>query len=107
MESNRQQAKASKSGDSRKAAKAAKDKKFEARNPKFETSSNDQNMLNSKQVSFGFGVFGFSGFEICCFGFRYSDFGFLFRGSLGAIIFLSRQFGANNSDKTSECENQK
>jgi hypothetical protein len=32
--------------------------KFEARNPKFETISNDQNIPNSKQASFGFGGFG-------------------------------------------------
>jgi hypothetical protein len=40
--------------------KDAKNKKFEARNPKFETISNDQNMQNSRQASFGFGVLDFS-----------------------------------------------
>jgi hypothetical protein len=43
----------------RKGAKDAKNKKFEARNPKFETNSNDQNMQNSKPASFGFGVLDF------------------------------------------------
>jgi hypothetical protein len=33
--------------------------KFEARNPKFETNSNDQNMQNSKQAPFGFDVLDF------------------------------------------------
>jgi len=59
---------------SRKDAKAAKSKKFE-------TISNDQNKSNSKRASFGFGVLDFADLRfIClevCFGFRYSDFGFL------------------------------
>jgi hypothetical protein len=74
---------------SRKDAKAAKSKKFETRSPcpqpgrraKFETISNDQNKSNSKRASFGFGVLDFADLRfIClevCFGFRYSDFGFL------------------------------
>jgi hypothetical protein len=46
--------------DSRKDAKAPRKKgKFEARNPKFETKSNDQTMQNSKQASIGFGVLDF------------------------------------------------
>jgi len=51
--------------------KGAKNKKFEARKrprgPKFETISNVQNMQNSKQASFGFGVLDFSRFEIYLF----------------------------------------
>jgi hypothetical protein len=43
----------------RKGAKGAKDKRFEARNPKFETNSNNKNRGNSKQTSFGFGVLDF------------------------------------------------
>jgi hypothetical protein len=40
--------------------------KFEARNPKFETNSNDQNMQNSKQASFGFGVLDFPDLRFIC-----------------------------------------
>jgi len=46
-------------------AKAIKGK-FEARNPKFETNSNDQNMQNSKQASFGFGVLDFPDLRFIC-----------------------------------------
>jgi hypothetical protein len=66
---------------SRKGAKGAKTKKFETRNPKFETISNDQNKSNSKQASFGFGVLDFPDLRFIslgvCFGFRYLDFGFV------------------------------
>jgi hypothetical protein len=55
--------------------------KFEARNPKFETISNDQNKSNSKQASLGFDVLDFPDFRFICFsvyfGFRHSDFGFM------------------------------
>jgi hypothetical protein len=40
--------------DSRKDAKAQRTKKFEARNTKFETNSNDQKAENSKRARFGF-----------------------------------------------------
>jgi hypothetical protein len=40
--------------------------KFEARNPKFETNSNDQNILNSKQASSDSVVWDFPLFEDFC-----------------------------------------
>jgi hypothetical protein len=55
-----------------------------ARNPKFETISNDPNKSNSKQAPFGIDVLDFPDFSfICfsvCFGFRNSDFGFMSQG---------------------------
>src|SRR5882724_956606 len=55
-------------------------RKFETRNPKFETNSNDQKTKNSKPAHFGFRFLDF-GFDcFVCFGsrglFRASDFGF-------------------------------
>jgi hypothetical protein len=46
--------------------KGAKNKKFEARNPKSETISNDQNTQNSKQASFRFGVLDFPDLRFIC-----------------------------------------
>jgi hypothetical protein len=58
--------------------------KFEARNPKFETISNDQNKSNSKQAPLGLDVLDFPDFRFICFsvyfGFRNSDFGFMSPG---------------------------
>jgi hypothetical protein len=36
------------------------------KDPKFETNSNDQNMENSKQASFGFGVLDFPDLRFIC-----------------------------------------
>ena len=47
-------------------AKAAKKKKFEARNPKLETNLNDQKAQNSKPASFGFGVLDFPDWRFIC-----------------------------------------
>ncbi len=69
--------------------KGAKSKNFEARNPKFETISNDPIKSNSKQACSGFDVLDFPDFSfICvsvCFGFRHSD---LCRGGTGTLILL-------------------
>jgi hypothetical protein len=87
-----------KRSEKRVSRKGAKNKKFEARNPKFETISNDQNMSNYKKASFGFGVLNFPNLRfIClgvCFGFRYSDFGFISLVAWRDSIFFSLQFGA-------------
>jgi len=61
------------------------------KDPKFETNSNDQNMENSKQASFGFGVLDFPDLRFICefvsdFDIRILDF---FRRRLGAINFLN------------------
>jgi hypothetical protein len=70
--------------DSRKGAKTPRNegerKKFESRNPKFETISNDPNITNFKQTQIGFEVLDFPGLGFIlapvCFGFRNLDFGF-------------------------------
>jgi len=73
--------------DSRKDAKFGKNKKFEARNPKFETNSNVQIMQNSKPASFGFGVLDFPDLRFACsefvsdFDIRISGIGVLARES--------------------------
>jgi hypothetical protein len=60
--------------------KGAKNKNFEARNPKFETIPNDQNKSNFKHASSGIAVLDFPDFSLIgvsvCFGFRASDFDF-------------------------------
>jgi len=69
-----------------------RDLKFEARNPKSETNSNDQKQMQcSKQTRFGFLVLDFPGFEFIlapvCFEFRASDFGFVSPGAWHDDIF--------------------
>jgi hypothetical protein len=63
----------------RASGKGAKNNKLEARNPKFETISNAQNILNFKQASLDSPLW-ISQFEIylgvCC-EFQYSNFGFI------------------------------
>jgi hypothetical protein len=79
--------------DARKGAKAAKNKKFEARNPKFETNSNDQkkpqNVPNNPVSDSSF--WNFLGFLIylaaVCFGFRASNFEFTFWSLFRISIF--------------------
>jgi hypothetical protein len=74
-----------------------RDLKFEARNPKSETNSNDQKQMQcSKQTRFGFLVLDFPGLEFIlasvCFEFRASDFGFTHVGfvSVRGAAFVLR-----------------
>jgi hypothetical protein len=62
------------------------EQKFGARNPKFETNSNDQkhNVRNNPNSDFSFLKFWVS---LICFGFRYSEFGFVAL-IVGAANFL-------------------
>jgi hypothetical protein len=74
----------------------ARNQKFEARNPKFETNSNDKNRENSKQTSLGFGVLDFPDLRFVCLSEFVSDFDIrisdLFFWALGAISFLKPVF---------------